>query len=324
MTLGWGISDIPGWIEAVLDYYNVMKAIPAMIRQMPILVRSINLDGVLATEGAGILSNVDLENTVKIREASLNNSINMDIVGDLKAIQRDFKEVPDLLRLIRQHVGGCSGIAEEIMWSIERGAFSSGDMNEGAQEKLWENNKYIHRDVAYQCKNIAMLEVVNALGTDRDVLEALPYTYMEFDNPVVANAEARARIARDLGQTMVDFTASGVPVDAGMEIVSSYSDDEFQVRSNLLEDLKRRQAILDEREKEKHEKEMEQLEAQIRLTNEQAENAGIAPAGGVSGGGAKGKVFTTGSGGEGYTKLEQRKHEKTRGTAARRESIQRH
>jgi hypothetical protein len=122
---------------------------------------------------------------------------------------------------------------------------------------------------------------------------------------------------------MVDFTASGVPVDAGMEIVGSYSDDEFQVRSNLLEDLKKRQAVLDEREREKHQKEMELLDAQVRLTEEQAKNTGIPGAGGLTGG-AKGKILTSDSSGEGYSKLEQKKHEKTRGTAARRESIQRH
>jgi hypothetical protein len=175
--------------------------------------------------------------------------------------------------------------------------------------------------VAHQLKNIAMLEVINALGKGRDVLSALPYTTIEFDNPIIANAEVRSQIAANLGKTMLDMTSSGIPVDAGMEIVGSYGDDEFSVRSDLLDDLKKRQAEIDRRELEKHEKEVELLQAQINLTNEQAEHAGDAALGGTSGG--KGKILTSSSGGEGYSRLDQKKHEKTRGVAARHESVQR-
>jgi hypothetical protein len=324
MTLGWGISDIPGWIEAVYNYHSVMAAIPTMIAQMSILVRTLNVDQILATNGWDILQDIDLETTRKIREASPNNPINMDLIGDLKSVERDFKEVPALVRLIRQDLGGKANIPEELLFSSERGAFSSGDTTEGALEKQWEPQKYLHRDVAYQLKNIAMLEVINALGKDREILSALPYTTIEFDNPIVANAEARAKIAANLGETMVDLTAAGIPVDAGMEIVGSYGDEEFQVRSDLLDDLRKRQIELDERERDKHEKQMELLEAQIRLTNEQAAAAGTIPDGSTGGGTrAKGKLLTTGSVGEGYDKLEQKKHEKTRGTAAKREGLQR-
>jgi hypothetical protein len=322
MTLGWGISDIPGWIESVYNYYNVMSAIPTMVAQMSVVVRSMNVDGILATEGSNILDDIDLENTIKVRESSINNPIDLDVIGELKAIQRDFKEVPNLVRLIRQDVGGRATIPEELLWSSERGAFSSGDSTEGAQEKQWESIRYLHRDVAHQLKNLVMLEVINALGTDRDILAAIPYTTIEFDNPVIANAEARSKIATNLGKTMLDMTASGIPVDAGMEIVSSYGDDEFSVRSDLLEDLKKRQAEIDKREWEKHEKEMELLQAQIDLTNEQAEHAGDMPAGAGSSGG-KGKLLTSSSGGQGYSRLEQKQHEKSRGTAARREGLQR-
>jgi hypothetical protein len=321
MTLGWGISDIPGWIESVYNYYNVMAAIPTMIAQMSVVVRTMNVDGILATEGANILNDIDLENTIKVRESSINNPIDLDVIGELKAIQRNFKEVPNLVRLIRQDVGGRATIPEELLWSSERGAFSSGDTTEGAQEKQWESIKYLHRDVAHQLKNIIMLEVINALGKGRDVLAALPYTTIEFDNPVIANAEARSKIATNLGKTMLDMTASGIPVDAGMEIVSSYGDDEFSVRSDLLEDLEKRQAETDKRESEKHEKEMELLQAQIDLANEQAEHVGEVPTGtGLLGG--KGKILASSSSGQGYSRLEQKKHEKSRGTAARRESLQ--
>jgi hypothetical protein len=317
MTLGWGVSDIPGWIESVCNYYNVLSAIPTMIAQMSILARTFNVDGILATEGANILEDIDLKETLKIRETSVHNPISLDLIGDIKAIQRDFKEVTNLVRLIRQDVGGRANIPEELLWSSERGAFASGDPTEGAQEKQWESIKYIHRDVAGQLRNVAMLEVINALGKGRDVLAALPYTTIEFDNPIVANAQVRAEIAEHLGKTAFDFSGSGWPADLIAELVSEYGDHEFSVSSDLLDRLKTRQVELDAREKEKHEKEMELLDAQIAQVKEQTEHIGDAGAGG-----AQGSTVRKPGWGEGYSRLEQHQKEKTRGTAARREGLQ--
>jgi hypothetical protein len=322
MTLGWGISDIPGWIESVYNYYNVMAAIPTMIAQMSVVVRSMNVDGILATEGSNIMRDIDLENTIVVRESSVNNPIDLDVIGELKAIQRDFQEVPNLVRLIRQDVGGRANIPEELLWSSERGAFSSGDVTEGAQEKQWESIKYLHRDVAFQLKNIAMLEVINALGKGRDVLSALPYTTIEFDNPIVANAEVRSKILANTGKAILDIAGAAMPLDAAVRAVSENSDDEFKMPADIMETLQRRQAEIDLRETERHEKEMALLDAQIAQTKEQAKYMGDAPVGGGSPGG-KGKILTSSSGGHGYSRLDQKKKERTRGVAVRRESLQR-
>jgi hypothetical protein len=227
-------------------------------------------------------------------------------MGDIKAIQRNFAEVPALARLVRQHVGNCSNIPEELLWSSERGAFSSGDQTEGALEKQWESVKYTHKGVAKQLKNAAMLEVINALGLDREIIRMLPYTTIEFDNPVTVNARTRAEIGKLLGECAFDMIASGIPADAAMQIVNSFGNEEFSVRSDLLKDLKTRQALLDKREAEKHDADMELVKAQI----EAAKMGAQAPKGASSGKG------------EGYSPMEQRKKEKTRGTASRREGKQ--
>jgi hypothetical protein len=141
MTLGWGISDIPGWIQSIYNYSNVMQALPNMIAQMSILARTINVDGIAAMEGGLLLEELIKQNTVRVREMSVNNPITMDVIGTIQAIQRDFKEVPNLVRLIRQDAAAKAGIPEELFWSSERGAFSSGDSTEGALEKQWESVK---------------------------------------------------------------------------------------------------------------------------------------------------------------------------------------
>jgi hypothetical protein len=311
MTMGWGISDIPGWIESVYNYYAVMAAIPTMIAQMSILARTFNVDGILATEGSNVLNDIDLANTIKAREASVLNPISLDVLGSIQAIQRDFKEVPNLVRLIRQHFAAQTGIPEELFFSSERGAFSTGDTTEGALEKQWESIKYMHRDVAAQMKNIAMLVIIDTLGLDRDVLRALPYTYMEFDNPALANITDKAKVADFLTGSYFNLVSGQMPMEQAVGIIAEIGGTDFPVGAKLMEELRERQAKIDARDDEEHELNMELLEAQI----EQAKSSAVMGGPGAPSGGAAGRK-------KGYTPLEQRRHEKTRGTGARMEGMQ--
>jgi hypothetical protein len=308
LTMGWGVSDIPGWIESVYNYYNVMAAIPTMINQMSIIVRTFEVEGPLATEGMNMMDDLDYENTIHVREASMNNPISLDVVGKLQAIQRDFAEVPGLVRLIRQDVGGRANIAEELIWSSERGQFSSGDTTEGALEKLWENNKYIHKDVAHQLRNIVQIEIINALGLDRDVLSALPYTTIEFDNPSLTDAFKKSEFFMNMMKGVFDAAGATVPMDQVMKMAAAIGDTDFPIDSELMEQLKQRQEKRDRQDDEKFEKEIELMEEQIK-------HMGDAPAG-ASGGASGGKK------GDGYSRLEQHQHEKTRGTGTRKEGLQ--
>ena len=98
MTLGWGVSDIPGWIESVLNYDSVMQAIPYMIKQMSLLARTFDTAGMGAMEGIALLDEMATRNTIKNRETGPDSIVNIDTIGDLKTISRDFNEVPQLVR----------------------------------------------------------------------------------------------------------------------------------------------------------------------------------------------------------------------------------
>jgi hypothetical protein len=310
MTMGWGVSDIPGWIESVYNYYSVMAAIPTMIAQMSILARTINVDAILAQEGSNVLDDIDLTNTIRVREMSVNNPISLDVLGSIQAIQRDFKEVPNLVRLIRQHFAAQTGIPEELFFSSERGAFSTGDTTEGALEKQWESIKYMHRDVAAQMKNVAMLVIIDTLGVDRDVLKALPYTYMEFDNPALANITDKAEVADNMTKSYFNLVSGQMPMEQAVGIIADIGGTDFPVNAKLMEELRKRQEKIDAQADEEHELNMELLKAQIEQTKSSVAMGGF------------GASPASASKGEGYTPLEQRRHEKTRGTNARMEGLQ--
>lgn len=309
MTLGWGISDMNGWYESVLNYMTVMSTIPTMINQMSILARTINVDGVLATEGELILDEVAQQDTIRVRHSStVDDPINLDVIGNLQAIQRDFKEVPELMRLIRQDFCARANIPEELILSSERGAFSSGDTTEGALEKQWEAIKYIHKDVARQLRYITYLMVIDALGVDRDVMRALPYTTIEFDNPALTDASKKADFFKKITEGYFNEVSGLMPAGDALAIAAAVGETDFPIDSGIIEELKGRQKKLDAQADEKHELEMELLQAQI----EQTRNAASSPASpdGSKKPAPKPKKDDDGKGHSYGSRLEQKQHEK--------------
>lgn len=310
MTLGWGISDIPGWYRAVCNYEQVMDSIPNMIRQMSLLVRTFNVDLANALNGLNTLREIEDRATLIVREASSINPISMDVIGDLKAIQRDFKEVSALTRLVRQDLAMKSNIPEEKFWSSEKAAFSSGDMSDSLNEGEWGGVKYVHEEVERQAKNIAQIEIINALGKDREILAALPYTTVEIGEPKIESATKRAAIFADLTEGAFKIVASGGALDTAIELATTYGDKHLIPSAEIMAALAKRQKEADDRAKEDHDVQMEMQKQSI----ESAKAGLTAPGGGPS-------SASSGKKSEGYTPLEQKQHERTRGSSARHESV---
>jgi len=262
MTLGWGVSDIPGWIESVLNYDSVMQAIPFMIKQMSLLARTFDTGGMSAMEGVAMLDIMEERNTIRNRTSDPNSIVNIDTIGKLEAISRDFTRVPELVRLLRQDVGARARYPEELIWSSERGAFASGDSSDSAFEKQTENVRYTHLKVAKQLKEVVMIFIINSLGTSDRVLKALPFTTIEFDNPKLTNAKDRSDIAAKINKGIFDAVASGIPVPIAIEMARQLSDNEFSLSNELLEELRVRQEKKDKFDDEKRELELVALKIQ--------------------------------------------------------------
>lgn len=144
-------------------------------------------------------------------------------------------------------------------------------------------------------KRLAQILIIDALGTDDEIIMALPYTEIHFDTPVIANSVERSEIGKNIADTFFQYVAGQMPVDKAAELASVSGGDELSINSELLEDLKRRQKESDDFVKAKQEKELELLDQQIKGAKEGA----TAP-----------KASLSKS--EGYSKLEQEKHEKTK------------
>lgn len=342
LNQGWGISDLCGYLQSGMNYKVAIQSLPLMIQQMSILARVINVDGVLATEGSNALDALVEQDTIRTREASPDNPITMDVLGDIKSINRNFGQVPELLKLLRQDFASDAVLPEPLLFSSEKGNFSSGDDTQGNLFKQNESIQMIHKELESQFKQLAKIMIIDALGTSREVLEALPYTQIHFDQPVIANALERAQIGKFHSETVFNLVSSQLPMDIAVEMADKNVSVDMRTNAEILEKLRDIQAKHDKQDEKRVDLELEQKEADIEQTEESVKTAKenialqkqeIKAIGKQKSGGEKEGSSTKGKSPAeeqrekalsdkedkgGYSKLEQKKHSFTRIGSTRR------
>ena len=344
LNQGWGISDLCGYLQSGMNYKVAVQSLPLMIQQMSILARTVNVDGVLATEGSNALDGLIEANTIRTREASPDNPVTMDVLGDIKSINRNFGQVPELIRLLRQDLASDAVLPEPLLFSSEKGNFSSGDDTQGNLFKQNESVQMIHKDLECQFKQLAKIMVIDALGTDKDILEALPYTQIHFDQPVIANALERAQIGKFHSETVFNLVSARLPIDIAVEMADKNVSSDMRTNAEILDKLRTIQNKGDKQDEQRVELELEQKKADIEQTEAQIkateESVNVQKAEASSGGtNKKGEEKTELTKGKspaeeqrekalsdkkekGYSRLEQKQHEKTRvGSTKRSEKL---
>ena len=272
---GWGISDMCGYVQSGMNYKVAIQSLPLMIQQMSILARVVNVDGVLATEGANALDALVEQDTIRTREASIDNPVTMDVLGDIKSINRNFGQVPELIRLLRQDLASDATLPEPLLFSSEKGNFSSGDDTQGNLFKQNESVQMIHKDLESQFKQLAKIVIIDALGTDDEVIKALPYTQIHFDQPVIANALERAQIGKFHSETVFNLVSARLPIDIAVEMADKNVSSDMRTNAEILEKLQKIQNKGDKQDErridlelEQKQRDIEQTEAQIKATEE--------------------------------------------------------
>ena len=347
LNQGWGISDLCGYLQSGMNYKVAVQSIPLMIQQMSILARVVNVDGVLATEGANALDALVDVATIRTREASPDNPVTMDVLGDIKSINRNFGQVPELLRLLRQDVASDATLPEPLLWSSEKGNFSSGDDTEGNLYKQNESIQMIHKELEPQFKQLAKIMIIDALGVSKEVLEALPYTQIHFDQPVIANALERAQIGKFHSETVFNYVSAQLPMKVAVEMADKHVSSDMRTNADILDRLEQIQAKNDKNddkrvrlELEQKEADIEQTEAQTKASEEsvklQKEGTGVPAGGNKKHEETEEEKKTRGRSPaeeqrekalsdkeeKKYSKLEQKQHEKTRtGSTKRSEKL---
>lgn len=343
MNQGWGISDLCGYLQSGMNYKVAVQSLPLMIQQMSILARTVNVDGVLATEGANALDALVDTNTIRTREASIDNPVTMDVLGDIKSINRNFGQVPELIRLLRQDLASDAVLPEPLLFSSEKGNFASGDDTQGNLFKQNESVQMIHKELEAQFKQLAKIVIIDTLGTSDEIIKALPYTQIHFDQPVIANALERSQIGKYHSETVFNYVSARLPIDIAVEMADKNVASDMRTNAEILEKLQNIQSKGDKQDEKRINLELEQKEADIKQTNAQVkateETVSIQKAESVNTGTKKkesSEELTKGKSPaeeqrekalsdkeeKSYSRLEQKQHEKTRvGSTKRSEKL---
>jgi hypothetical protein len=199
----------------------------------------------------------------------------MDVLGDIKSINRNFGQVPELIRLLRQDLASDATLPEPLLFSSEKGNFSSGDDTQGNLFKQNESVQMIHKDLEAQYKQLAKVMIIDALGTDDEIIRALPYTQIHFDQPVIANALERAQIGKFHSETVFNLVSSRLPIDIAVEMADKNVASDMRTNADILDKLRAIQSKGDKQDEkrvdlelEQKEKDIKQTEAQIKATEE--------------------------------------------------------
>jgi hypothetical protein len=184
--------------------------------------------------------------------------------------------------------------------------------------------------------------IIDALGTDKEVIEALPYTQIHFDQPVIANALERVQIGKFHSETVFNLVSAQLPVDTAVQMADKNVSVDMRTTADILDKLKAIQARNDKHDEERVKLELEQKKADIEQTKAQADateesvkvqkaTAGISTGSTKKNGSSeederKGKSpaeeqrekALSDKEEKNYSKLEQKKHEKTRIGSTRR------
>lgn len=347
LNQGWGISDLCGYLQSGMNYKVAIQSLPLMIQQMSILARVINVDGVLATEGSNALDALVEQDTIRTREASTDNPVTMDVLGDIKSIDRNFGQVPELIKLLRQDLASDATLPEPLLFSSEKGNFASGDDTQGNLFKQNESVQMIHKELEAQFKQLAKIMIIDTLGTDDKIIEALPYTQIHFDQPVIANALERSQIGKFHSETVFNYVSARLPIDIAVEMADKNVSSDMKTTADILDKLNEIQKEGDKQdtkrinlELEQKEVDIEQSEANVKAQKAMTENPtnnvatlstkkkntkennslvkGLSPAQVEREKPLSDKVKKS------YTRLEQKQHEKTRvGSTKRDEKLAR-
>ena len=133
----------------------------------------------------------------------------------------------------------------------------------------------IHYVFDCQFKQLAKIVIIDALGTNDEIIKALPYTQIHFDQPVIANALERAQIGKFHSETVFNLVSARLPIDIAVEMADKNVSSDMRTNAEILEKLQKIQNKGDKQDErridlelEQKQKDIEQTEAQIKATEE--------------------------------------------------------
>ena len=221
--MGWGISDLEGYMRSILGYEMSIASIPLMAQQMSLLLYEMPLDTLFAQLGVDAVKKLMKENTEQMKEWSMANPKVLNAFGKVYTVNRQYTGYPDLMLTMRQDIAAQSGIPESVLFHTQPKGFSNN--TEEVLLKESQTVKLAQQAILPSLEYIVPYAVLHAFGPDSQEARFIRDVHFSFDTPVVATDSERAETSARFSAAVNSLRQAGVPITAALNITQQFFRD---------------------------------------------------------------------------------------------------
>ena len=221
--MGWGVSDLEGYMRSILGYEMSIASIPLMAQQMSLLLYEMPLDTLFSQLGVDAVKKLMKENTEQMKEWSMANPKVLNAFGKVYTVNRQYTGYPDLMLTMRQDIAAQSGIPESVLFHTQPKGFSNN--TEEVLLKESQTVKLAQQAVLPSLEYIVPYAVLHAFGPDSQESRFIRDVHFSFDTPVVATDSERAETSARFSAAVNSLRQAGVPITAALNITQQFFRD---------------------------------------------------------------------------------------------------
>jgi hypothetical protein len=241
--MGWGISDMEGWIRSLLGYEMCIASIPIMAQQMSVMYRHIPLDGIIAQNGPAFAQQFAEGMSRQMVEMSNIAPKTFNMVGEIKTIERNYSGFPELVSILQQDVGAKADISHSVLFNTMSTGFSKNTDDISMKQANTVQN--IGNKLIPQLQPIVKMLVYSCFGPDSEQAKYADMVRIDFDTPVVLTNEQRNAAGTVFASVLTANIGAGLqPADA-IDLAHSFTPD-IDMPDGLMERLRAVPDLMDE------------------------------------------------------------------------------
>lgn len=221
--MGWGVSDLEGYMRSILGYEMSIASIPLMAQQMSLLLYEMPLDTLFSQLGVDAVKKLMKENTEQMKEWSMANPKVLNAFGKVYTVNRQYTGYPELMLTMRQDIAAQSGIPESVLFHTQPKGFSNN--TEEVLLKESQTVKLAQQAILPSLEYIVPYAVLHAFGPDSQEARFIRDVHFSFDTPVVATDSERAETSARFSAAVNSLKQAGVPVTAALNITQQFFRD---------------------------------------------------------------------------------------------------
>ena len=233
--MGWGISDMEGWIRSLLGLEMCYASIPIMAQQSSVMYRHIPLDGIIAQNGPQFAESFAKEMSKQMVSMSNVAPKTFNLVGEIKTIERNFQGFGDIVHILEKAVGSKADVPDSVLFNTSATGFSKNTDDISMKQANTVQN--IGNKLIPQLQPIVKMLVCSCFGPDSEQAKMADMVRIDFDTPVVLTNQQRNEAGTTFSAVLsAGITAGLQPADA-IDIAHKFTPD-IELPDGLMDRLR--------------------------------------------------------------------------------------